>query len=177
VIVSPRAFYLNKAAKIQMRMHGGLIGGIITPALARAPDTLRTCYLGELAPGVQQALNPSGMLRATDVIVLPKEAVSLVKFQFLNNEITVRCGNDYFLLPTSLFKGPLRRFVVTNNWRIGTPINPVAGQVHGSNFGLPEPRSVRSPIPVGERIVRIAGAIIILAILIALSALFRRSQH
>jgi hypothetical protein len=144
-IVSPHAFYLLKRSQHQTYYGGGILGALIAAAMTSADDT-RTCYLGELPPAVRAQFDPKGKRLDRDVIVLPREAVRLLKPGAINSVFNVHAGYDKVVVYASLFrKGKIKRFLAENGWYLNQEVIPSAPPIHGFGFGRypggPGPRS------------------------------------
>jgi hypothetical protein len=114
---------------------GGLIGALIAAAMTAADDT-RTCCVGELPPAVRAQLDPKGKRLDRDVIVLPREAVRLLKPGAINSVFHVHVAYEKVTVDTSLFrKGKIKRFLAENGWYLNQELIPTAAPIHGFGFG------------------------------------------
>ena len=137
-VASPRAFYLLKVAQNANYHGGGLVGALVSAAMTKHDDT-RTCDLAQLPPPVRSALDPKGKRERGDVVILRRDAVSLVKMGRINNLIRVWTGGDRFGITTGMFRnGPIRRFLTENGWTINAPLVPTAAPTHGTGYGRPD---------------------------------------
>jgi hypothetical protein len=134
-IVSPHAFYLLKRSQHRNYYGGGLVGALIAAAMTTADDT-RTCQVGELPPAVRTELDPKGKRLDRDAIVLPREAVRLLKPGAINSVFHIHAGYDKVIVDTSLFrKGKIKRFLTENGWYLNQEVIPSAAPIHGFGFG------------------------------------------
>jgi len=75
---------------------------MLAAALAK-DDGLSTCFAADLPDPVRASLDPKGKLAKKNIVIVPRETVSLVKGGGWNNSLTVVAGRDNFKIATSLF--------------------------------------------------------------------------
>lgn len=159
---SPIAVYfLKKSRNTSGSYGGGLVGAMLSAALAK-DDGLSTCTAGDLPPAIGKLVNPKGKLNGKDVVIVPKATVSMVKRSWGGN-IKLSAGFDEFSLSSGLFGGKSKA-LVRQGWQLNTPLTPTVAPVH--DMRAPEDRVVKSK-PLWLKVLLIAGAIIILVLVIA----------
>jgi hypothetical protein len=134
-VASPKAIYLLKVTQNVHSHGGGVVGALVSAAMTTHEDT-RTCDISQLPPPVRTALDPAGEHQQCDVIILRREAVSMVKVAAINNLVRVWVGGDRFGIPTGLFRnGAIRRSLTDNGWTINAALMPTAAPTHGPAYG------------------------------------------
>jgi hypothetical protein len=139
-VASPTAIYLLKVAQQKGAAYGGgLVGYMVASALAKNDDT-RSCDLFQLPEPVRAALDPKSKRKhAIDVIILRRDAISLVKLGAINNTMSIKVGPDRFSVITGLFsRGRIRQFLTGNGWTLNAELMPTAAPTHGSSYGRPD---------------------------------------
>jgi hypothetical protein len=141
---------------------------MVAAALTKSDDT-RSCDLFQLPEPVRAALDPKSKRKhATDVIILRRDAISLVKLGALNNTISIKVGPDRFGVITGLFsKGRIRQFLTSNGWTLNAELMPTAAPTHGSGYGRPDGAPARG-MNIFARIGLILLAIVILVAIVGL---------
>jgi hypothetical protein len=138
VIASPLAIYLLKARERLISDHNliklaQMIG-------SDRIDPMRTCAVRELPKPIRQVLDPWGYEPNRDVIVLPRLAVSRVRWviwAWRDARIRVVCGGDEFTFNRpGIFSGD-KRFLLENSWILNTALSPSVLPIHGEFVGLP----------------------------------------
>ncbi len=124
---TPRAFYLVLKSRMASQTGfavGGLAGALIAAA-AQSEDNARTCFVSELPPGIQATIDPKHKFADKDVVVLPRESISLVKLSFWGGGLTIRVGAEKFKLVPSMFSfGRIRRDLTGMTWPLGMEMTP-----------------------------------------------------
>jgi hypothetical protein len=134
VFVSPRAFYLIKLDVAAGPGLGSELEMLLARALSRYDD-VRSCRVSELPPQVVSELDPLGVCHAKDVIILPREAVSMVAASVWAGGVVVHCGRQKFVLVVErLALGGARAIVTEMGWAFGTAIVPTAPAIHGAGY-------------------------------------------
>jgi hypothetical protein len=168
-VASPIAIYLLKVAQQNSGVYGGgLVGYMVATALTKNDDT-RSCDLFQLPEPVRTALDPkSKRKRGGDVIILRRDATSLIKLGRINNTLLIRLGPDRFGVVVGLFsKGRIRQFLTGNGWTLNAELMPTAAPTHGSGYGRPD--GVPPPgMGIVKRVLLIVLAIIIFVAVVAL---------
>ena len=163
-VASPRAIYLLKLSRHPVH--------VLAAPFAKNDD-IRTCALFDLPRNVQAAfdLKSEQMSRGHDVVILRRDAISLIKFVtfvFPECRVSVRVGTDRFCVSAGMFsKGRVRTFLITNGWILNAQMTPTIAPIHGPNYGRPE--SARAPeVSLAKRIMKFILALIIVAAVITL---------
>ncbi|MDB5301356.1 MAG: glutaredoxin [Phycisphaerales bacterium] len=137
-VVSPRAVYLLKVTRSASGAAygvGGLAGVLLHQAFSKVDD-VRTCSADDLPHPIRVALDPKNKRGKCDVVILPREAMSLVKLGSINNQIAFHLRADRFSVTTNLFGGgKIRRFLTGYGWTLNQVLNPTAEPVHGQGMG------------------------------------------
>ena len=136
-VASPQAFYLVKTgvASGPGALAGGALGVLLARAFARRDD-VRSCSLDELPADVRRELDPQGRFAGSDVVVLPKAAISKVELSGWRGCITVHCGGQRFTVA-------MERTVVANargllaeiGWTLDAELTPSAQPIHSNGYG------------------------------------------
>lgn len=172
-IASPQAFYLLKASQQQNYHGGGLIGALIVAAMSQADDT-RTCYVGELPPAVRAELDPKGKRLDRDVIVLPRQAIRLLKPAVINNVFHVYAGYEKITVDAGLFrKGKVKRFLAEHGWDLNQELIPTVAPIHGFGFG----RYPGGPGPRRGGLTGFSAALLIIVVLFIIGIAIASATH
>jgi hypothetical protein len=163
---SPTALYLLKKSKNSNSHGGGLVGMLLAAALT-ADDQLETCTAADLPGPIRAQLDPKGKLAKKSVVIVPLSTVSFVKAGGFNNALKLTAGADNFNIATSLFKlFATPRKLTSLGWTLNTQLTPIAAPVHDTRS--PEERAQPAQKPLWLRILLIAGAVAVIAAIIAL---------
>ena len=131
---SPRAIYLLKKNKSRHYGHGGLLIILIAAAVRTGKD-IRTCALPDLPQPVRDALDPKGKSWKKDVIVLPRDAIRLIKLGALGT-LTVQIGPESFAINGGLFAGKKNRELLEQlGWSLDQETFAAGQPIHGPGFG------------------------------------------
>jgi hypothetical protein len=169
-VASPSAFYLLKVGRQQTGAGygGGLVGILLANALSK-DDPMRTCDLNDLAPNVRAALDPKGKRTGGDVIILPKDAMHLVKTSGFSGSVTAHIGVEKFPITCGMFGvKKARTFLNEQGWTLDYPVQPTAAPIHGKSYGLDPTTAARRGPSLMARIGYVLLALLILAAVIAL---------
>jgi hypothetical protein len=174
VYASSLAFYAVKGVRRQRGPRvGGALGGaamwLIKTAMAKdVAEDSRTCFVSELPNNIRAKIDPKGKFLKSSVIVLPKGALEMVKFQKFNNQIIVQCAGEEFRLGTRLFqKGKIKTFLSENGWRLDQQVGPTAAPIHGQHLGGVQTRVNPNPMsPLKRAAFGLLGVLLIILLIV-----------
>jgi hypothetical protein len=169
-VASPTAIYLLKKTKNNQGYGGGLVGVMLTAALAKE-DKLSTCTVGDLPEPVRVQLDPKGKLGKKDVVIIPKATVSMVKGGGWNNSLKIQAGSDTFTIATSLFSMFAKpRALRAMGWELNTALTPTAAPVHDMRS---EAERATADKPMWQKVLLVIGAIGVVIAVIAIRVIAR----
>ena len=140
-IVSPRAIYLWKVSRPNAGAYGmgGLVGVALAVAAAKADDLTRSCDITELPDAVRRQLDPKLKRTKGDVVILNRDALSLVKTSRWTNSVTPFVGAERFPITCGMFGlGKGRAFMRDHGWTLDLTVQPTAAPTHARGYGLDE---------------------------------------
>lgn len=124
--VTPRAFYLVKKSRMASQTGyavGGLVGALVASAV-QSDEQTRTCEVGELPQSIQAQIDPKGKLAKKDIVVLPREAITMVKISRFTG-LKVQVGADKFTMVPGMFAfGRVRGELEKMGWPLGVEMTP-----------------------------------------------------
>ena len=162
---TPRAFYLvlNRRMASQTGFAVGGLAGALIAAAAQSDDNARTCFVSELPPGIQANIDPKHKFATKDVVVLPRESISLVKLSFWGGGLTIRVGAETFKLVPGMFSfGRIRRDLTGMTWPLGVEMTPTINAPYAKGL---RPGAKRTS-PWLKALYVIIGIIIFIAVIV-----------
>jgi hypothetical protein len=167
-IVSPRAFYLLKAAEAAGGQGGGLARALLNEAFKRSGRDLRSGSIEQMPQAVQRELDPKSKLAGRDIVVLPKGAVGRVAVPRLNNQVTVHLGQERFPVITGVFSlGKIRTFLGEHGWPVNTDVQVTETAAHGAGLGREPGTAASAGTPLWVRILLVIVALGLFAAVVA----------